>query len=213
MRIAMINGSPKRGDSNSGILLKLLEAMINTGNTITQYQINKSHLTEGQYIELCHADTLIFAFPLYIDAIPSHLFRMMANLESYLKREMNHKIRVYIMVNNGFYEGHQNHIVIDIFKNWCKRCGLDFGQGIGIGAGEMLDITKNVPPGKGPLKNLGEAMQSLSSNINSQSYGEDILFSPNFPHFAWKLSSTFFWHRLAKKNGLKRKDLAIRIET
>jgi hypothetical protein len=208
MKIAMINGSPKLGKSNSGFFLKKLEPMISNGHEISLYNINKRPLSSKQYSELCHMDALIFAFPLYIDAIPSHLFRMLITLEEYMKVERKKEIYVYAIVNNGFYEGHQNRIALEIFRNWCLRSGLHFGQGIGQGAGEMMGFVEEVPLGHGPLKNLGKAMESLASSINSSSEGETMLFSPNFPRFGWKFAGThFFWNVTAKKNGLKKKEI------
>lgn len=212
MNIAMINGSPKLSKSNSGFMLKALKASLPIEHNITLYNISKKPLADEQYIELCHVDVLVFAFPLYIDAIPSHLFRMLVALEGYLKAEMKEKISVYILVNNGFYEGHQNYIAIEIMKNWCKRCELHFGQGIGQGAGEMLGFMQDVPFSKGPLKNLAKAVSSLSNNIVNQSTGELVLLNPIFPHFAWIRSAHFFWHSQAKQNGLKRKDIVRKIE-
>lgn len=208
MKIAMINGSPKLGKSNSGFFLKKLENMISNEHEILHYNINKRPLTSEQYSELCHMDALIFAFPLYIDAIPAHLFRMLITLEEYMKAEREKKIYVYAIVNNGFYEGHQTHIAFEILQNWCLRSGLHFGQGIGQGAGEMMDFVEDVPLGHGPLKNLGKAMESLANSINSSSEGEIMLFSPNFPRLGWKFIGThFFWNVTAKKNGLNKKEI------
>jgi hypothetical protein len=185
--------------------------MLSGDYEITHYNINKKPLTPEQYAEICHMDKLIFAFPLYIDAVPSHLFRMLVNLEGYLKKEMKGEIFVYALVNNGFYEGEQNHIAFEIIDNWCKRCGLHFGEGIGHGAGEMLGIVQNIPVGKGPLTNLGLAMKSLVNSINTQSGGETALKNPNFPHFLWRLSAHAYWRSQAKKNGLKIKDITRKI--
>lgn len=208
MKIAMINGSPKLGKSNSVTMLKLLETKLNIGNEIMHYSMNKQPLTDEQYRALCRMDVLVFAFPLYIDAIPSHLFRMLVTLERYLKTERKQEIYVYAIINNGFYEGKQNHIALDILKNWCERSGLHFGQGIGQGAGEMMEFIENVPLGHGPLKNLGRAINSLADHILTRGTGENILFSPNFPRFGWKFTGTHgFWNVNAKKNGLAKQDI------
>lgn len=208
MRIAMINGSPKLGKSNSSILLTALEGLISNEHEIARYSLNKRPLTPEQYSELCRMDTLILAFPLYVDGIPSHLFRMLVALEKYMKSERQHDIYVYVMVNNGFYEGKQNHIAIEIIKNWCARSGLHFGQAIGQGAGEMMGLIEKIPLGHGPLKNLGNAMLALADNIQTHSSGESVLINPSFPRFAWRFMGTHsFWNATAKKNGLKRKDI------
>ncbi|RCX20717.1 multimeric flavodoxin WrbA [Fontibacillus phaseoli] len=212
MKIAMINGSPKLGKNSSSILLRILETLIPDEHEIAHYALNKKDLTPEQYSELCRMDTLVLAFPLYVDGIPSHLFRMLVGLEEYLKAERQNDIYVYVMVNNGFFEGKQNHIAIDIIKNWCLRSGLHFGHAIGQGAGEMMEYIEKVPLGHGPLKNLGSAMTTLANHIHSHSSGESILISPNFPRFAWRFAATHtFWNAKAKKNGLKKKDILRRL--
>ncbi|SHO48873.1 NADPH-dependent FMN reductase family protein [Anaerocolumna xylanovorans] len=212
MKIAIIDGSPKSKDSASSFFIKKLEPMISSENEISHYNISKKPLVSEQYQELCRMDALIFAFPLYIDAIPSHLFRMLATLEEYIKKECQKTIYVYAIINNGFYEGKQNHIAIKILQNWCMRTGLQFGQAIGQGAGEMMHFVEKVPLGHGPLKNLGENLNHLADTINSHNTGATIVFSPNFPRFAWKFNAVhFFWNQSAKKNGLRKKDILRRL--
>ena len=205
MNIAMINGSPKYKDSNSLKFLERLEPMLCEDNKIIHYNPAAKPFLEEQYLELCHMDILIFSFPLYVDGIPSHLFRMLISLEEYMKINRQNSITVYTIINNGFYEGIQNHIAM---KNWCLRAGLTFGQGIGMGSGEMMGSLDNVPLGQGPLKNLGLAYQDMADNIKSHSTGNPVFLSPNFPKFAWKFSAShFFWNAAARKNGLKKTDL------
>lgn len=211
MNIAMINGSPKLGKSSSEAMLKRVETFMDDEHDITYYNINKKPLDEGEYIQLCHVDVLILAFPLYIDAIPSHLFRMMIALEEYLKKEAAENIYVYAIINNGFYEGHQNKIANDIIENWCGRAGLNFGMAICLGAGEMVGSLDNVPIGHGPLKNLGSAMECLTDSIHKKKTRKSIFFNPNFPRFAWKFMAHAFWNSSAKKNGLNKKDIAHKV--
>ncbi|MHA6528833.1 hypothetical protein [Paenibacillus sp. BAC0078] len=207
MKISLINGSPKGGPSNSGFLLEKLKPLISEDNELSFYRVNAKQLKYEQYREINNADVMVLAFPLYFDAIPSHLLRMMVELENYRQNEQgNPNLIVYALINNGFYEGHQCTIAVDIVSNWCIRCSFRFGMAVGHGAGEMLNI--KVPLGKGPLKNLGTAMTQLSTAILTQSSAKSLFIQPNFPRILWRLSATyFFWHRKAKENGLRPKDL------
>ena len=205
MKICIINGSPKTGKSISELLIGYLMQFIK-GNEVVTYNICKTGFSKIQFSQIQNSDVLIFAFPLYIDSINSCLLRFLAWLE---KRGFeNNNIVVYCIINNGFYEGYQNHVAVSIMKNWCKAAGLVYGQTLGIGAGGMLPFFKDVPLGHSPNKNIGTAIQELSRNILSLDQGKDLFISPNLPRFLWKTASSFcFWYPQAKKNGLKRKRL------
>jgi hypothetical protein len=138
---------------------------------------------------------------------------MMVQLEDYSKNNtMQKQIYVYIIANNGFYEGKQNKIALEIMKNWCDKTGFIYGQGIGNGAGEMLPYIKNVPLGHGPLKNLGKALDEVIKNMQNKQEGENIYLSPNFPYSAWKFMATnVFWNAQAKKNGITKRDIVRRV--
>ncbi|MBP1906772.1 multimeric flavodoxin WrbA [Paenibacillus turicensis] len=209
MKIALINGSPKGRSSNSGLFLNILKPLIEEGNELTSYRVNSKQLNVEQFQEINEADAIVVAFPVYFDAIPSHLLRMMVELENYRKTEKSNKeIVLYALINNGFFEGQQCKTAANIVENWCKRCSFRFGMAIGHGAGEMFSYFNQVPLGKGPLKNLGRAMDQLSNAILTRNSAESLFIQPNFPRILWRLSATyFFWHRQAKQNGLKPKDL------
>ncbi|WP_191089411.1 flavodoxin family protein [Paenibacillus spiritus] len=222
MRIARVNGSPKGGKSNSGILLEKLAPLLEDGGCeLPLYRVGPKPFGEEQYRELYTADALVLAFPLYFDGIPSHFLRMMVGMEAWVKRQGtppaeapgSRPLPVYVLVNNGFYEGGQCRTAVSIVRNWCGRCGFRFGMAVGFGAGEMLGSLEKVPLGRGPLKDLGQALEALASAVRTGAAGESVYLSPNFPRVAWRLAATYgFWHPQAKKNGLKVKDLKRRPE-
>jgi multimeric flavodoxin WrbA len=215
MNIALINGSPKiGGKNNSGILLDFLKKKLEPQNKIFEYRINKKPLNEAQIGELFGMDAVVIGFPLYCDAPPSPLLRWMIQMDDYARSNaVQTNAYVYAIANNGFYEGKQNAIALDIIKNWCGRVGFRYGQGLGQGAGEMLPYIEYVPLGHGPLKNLGKALDELAKKIQNKRQGENIFLSHNFPYLLWRFMATnVFWRGQARKNGLGRKDILRRPE-
>lgn len=211
MKIALINGSPKSGKNNSGLLLRSLEPLIGKEHELFHYHVIRQPLSESDYMTLCRMDALVLAFPLYVDSIPSHLLGMLTELEGYMKAERTKEIMLYAIVNNGFFEGVQNRIAIGILQNWCVRAGVRFGQAIGQGAGEMLESVEKVPHGNGPMKNLHAALDTLAANLQSGKTGDTVLLSPKLPRIAWKIGGTLGWNSTAKKNGLTKKELRRRL--
>lgn len=205
MKISIINGSPKVGASTSELLIGYFLPFVEQ-EEVTVYNFNKRELSETQLEQIQHSDALIFAFSLYIDSIHAHLLRFLMELQNRNIGSKNKK--VYCIINNGFYEGKQNHIAADIMKNWSNVSGLSYGQTVGIGAGEMLPFLKDIPIGHGPNKNIGIAFQELAEHVRSLSSGEDLFISPNWPRFLWRIqASLFVWYPRSKKNGVTRKEL------
>lgn len=206
MKIMMIDGSPKVSKSNSEYFLNILSDFIESKD-IVKYKLSKKVDYEDIIKEINTIDTLVFAFPLYVDSLPSHVLEFLSILEDNFKEELK-DITVYVIANCGFYEGNQNKIALKIMRCWCKKMNLKWGQGIGIGAGEMMGGLSNVPMGKGPNTSLGLALEDLARNINEGSSGEDIFTIPSmFPRFAFRLAANRFWISKASKNGLRKKDL------
>lgn len=207
MKIGLINGSPKMNGSASELFLEELKPFINTNNEIVSFEFHKPEIGPEQLAELPLCEALVFAFPLYVDSIPSHLLNCLSDLEETFSKSEK-EITVYALVNCGFFEGVQNDIALEIMENWCKKAHLKWGQGIGIGGGPMMAFLKSVPMGHGPKKNLGHAFSILSNNILKGESGETLFVSPNFPRSAYIFSAHRGWVRQAKANGLKKKELS-----
>ena len=213
MKINIINGSQKTGESNTGIILDKLYELIQEKQTVKTFNSGKKHFTKEMYQEIISGDIIVLAFPLFVDSIPSQTLKMLIELENTIKQERTNNLVIYVIVNNGFYEGRQNHVAFEIIKNWCEHSGVQFGGGIGQGAGEMIGATKNIPIDKGPFNNLGRALKLMAEKMSQNESFEIMYLSPYFPRFLWRIMATSFWHQLVKNNGLRKKDIIKQLQS
>lgn len=204
MKISVINGSPKAIKSNSEILGNYLSSLLKE-NEIKKYYSISFRLNDENKNEIYNSDVLIFLFPLYVDGIPSNLLKLFVEFEK--EKVVNPATRVYCIVNNGFYEGKQNRLAILQIKNWCEKVKADWGQGIGVGAGELLPYLKKYPLGQGPLKNLGKVLDEFSANIITLKSDKDIYINPNWLKSLYFFQGSISWILKGRKNNLRVREL------
>lgn len=206
MKIALINASPKPRDSASGLLLEALKPLL--GDRCDLFEARPGLNAPPEIMErLSACDALLFASPLYVDGLPSHLLRYLELWEGWLSAHPCPDMRIYAIVNCGFYEGEQNAPALEMLEHWCLRAGLVWGQGIGVGAGPMLAALKNVPLGQGPKKSLGAALEALAENTTHGGSGANMFVTANFLRFAYRLAAQSQWRRQGRRNGLSVRDL------
>ena len=204
MKISVINGSPKAIKSNSEILGNYLSSLLKE-NEIKKYYSISFRLNDENKNEIYNSDVLIFLFPLYVDGIPSNLLKLLVEFEK--KKVIKYGTKIYCIVNNGFYEGKQNQLAILQIKNWCEKVKVRWGQGIGVGAGELLPYLKKYPLGQGPLKNLGKVLDKFSANILTLKSDEDIYINPNWLRSLYFLQGSISWILKGRKNNLRVREL------
>lgn len=202
MNITYIDGSPKTKDSTSLYLLKTLESKMPEGYLPSWIDVRQCQIQP--LLNLFEkSDIIVIAFPLYVDSIPSHLLQMLEDIQPLLSSNPK-SVRLYTIVNCGFYDTRQNHIALSIMKVWCKKSGFIWGQGVAAGGGGMAQAA---PAGRGPAGNLGKALDDLADNIINARTSDDLYFEPNFPRFLYKAAAHLGWINQAKKNNLKSKNL------
>lgn len=204
MKIIIINGSPKTIKSNSEILGNYLFPLLKENNIKKYYSIY-FQLNDKTKNEIYNSDVLIFIFPLYVDGIPSNLLKLLVNFEK--ENVVRPETKIYCIVNNGFYEGKQNFLALLHMKNWCKKVNAKWGQGIGIGSGELLPYLKKFKLGQGPLKNLEKILSRLSRNILTLNSDKNIYINPNWPKSLYFIQGSISWILKARKNNLKIREL------
>lgn len=204
MKIIIINGSPKTIKSNSEILGNYLFPLLKENNIKKYYSIY-FQLNDKTKNEIYNSDVLIFIFPLYVDGIPSNLLKLLVEFEK--ENAIRPKTKIYCIVNNGFYEGKQNFLALLHMKNWCKKVNAKWGQGIGIGSGELLPYLKRFKLGQGPLKNLEKILNRFSRNILTLNSDKNIYINPNWPKSLYFIQGSISWILKARKNNLKIREL------
>ena len=204
MKIIIINGSPKTVKSNSEILGNYLFPLLKENNIKKYYSIY-FQLNDKTKNEIYNSNVLIFIFPLYVDGIPSNLLKLLVKFEK--ENVVRPETKIYCIVNNGFYEGKQNFLALLHMKNWCKKVNAKWGQGIGIGSGELLPYLKKFKLGQGPLKNLEKILNRLSRNILTLNSDKNIYINPNWPKILYFIQGSFSWILKARKNNLKIQEL------
>ena len=139
MKTVFINGSPKKSFSASAYFLSL-QRLFTGGQTVTEKlrtPADHSRILD----QLRGADAVVFCLPLFVDGIPSHVLRFMEEMEAFCRENSLH-LNVYCVANNGFIEGRQNEPLMQMFENFCVRAGLNWGGGVGIGGGVMLNVSR-----------------------------------------------------------------------
>ena len=204
---ALINGSPKRSGSTSGKLLDILKEHLST--ELAETSLHGPEPGPESLAAMRRADVWLFAFPLYVDSLPSHLVACLTCLEQ-LARET--RPRVYAVVNCGFYEGQQNRLALEILENFCARANCMWCGGVGIGGGGALAALPRAAGRKGPMGPVEAALRELAGNIASGSAQEKKYVTVAVPRLLYKLAGEMGWRKQIKSNGGRARDLGKRID-
>ena len=139
MKTVFINCSPKKRLSASSWFLAIQRLFVGGKPVLVKLRTPADHAKIME--QLTDADAVVFAMPLYVDGIPSHVLTFLEKLEQ-MSRETDLHFRVYGIANNGFIEGRQNEPLMRSLEHFCARSGLTWCGGVGIGGGVMLNVTR-----------------------------------------------------------------------
>ena len=215
-RLLMVNGSPKKKESVSGIYLELLRKEFPGG-----YEFEEISAARGESPDepLRQYAGILFALPLYVDSLPGVLMEWMVRIlrESPPPIEKGGPgIPVWALMQCGFYEGSQNGPALEILGHFCRRAGLNWQGGAGVGGGGMIQAVKDAPPKSGIRRRVSEALTALPLEIIQFLNGEPPgALEPRFvqfgmPRFVYMMGAHFGWRRFLRKNGLNPKVISAR---
>ena len=139
MKTVFINCSPKKRFCASAYFLFLQRAFVGGEKITEKLRTPADH--KRILAQLKGADAVVFGVPLYVDGVPSHVLRFLEEMEDFCRQNDLHP-GVYCVANNGFIEGRQNEPLMQNFEHFCRRAGLNWGGGVGVGGGVMLNVTR-----------------------------------------------------------------------
>lgn len=205
-KISFINGSPRGKNSASKTLIDELCKI----TSATVKETNHFSLNDRlDYEKIVASDAIVIAFPLYVDTLPSSVIEFLETLESFAKNTTK-QTKVYAIVNCGFFEGIQTKNAIALLENFCLKTGFLWRFGVGIGAGEFMQSTKDIIPINSDIKlDVYNAFIEISDDIinNKLESKENLFISPKFPKSDFMSSADSSWVEAAKTFSVSKEQL------
>jgi multimeric flavodoxin WrbA len=172
-RVLLVVGSPKiNSPSTSGVLggyvLEQLQRQGWQGSSLTLRANTFKNEGKAEFIDAVdHADLLIFAFPLYIDALPFLMTKALEIIAAHLcSQPSTTPKRLFAIANNGFPEAHHNALALAICQRFARDTGMIWAGGLAMGAGEALfsglPLTDHQRGGRPPVQHVIQALDLAS---------------------------------------------------
>ncbi len=138
MNVLILNASPKRKGGASRCFSELLKFLL-LGCKITTADIHGQADYSKALSLLGEADAVVVSAPLYVDGIPAHMLPFLQEAEQICRQKHLH-FKLYVLSNSGFVEGVHNKLHLNMYEAWCRRSGIEWGGGLGVGGGVMLQV-------------------------------------------------------------------------
>jgi len=156
------------------------------------------------------ADMVILASPLYVDSLPSPVVRAMELVAAKSQEFRRGRRRFLAIINCGFPEAKQNDTALEQCRIFCRRSGMEWTGGLGLGGGQAIDGH--------PLEDRGWMVRNVEKALRCAAAAilEDrplppevvsLMARPLIPVWLYLLFGDSGWKRQAKKFGvLKQMD-------
>jgi multimeric flavodoxin WrbA len=218
--IVIINGSPKVSlSSTSNCLSKVCEkSMKSDALQVLRVNVRESLTHKGwdeAFEMMLKADALVFIFPLYVFCLPGMMMRFLQDYFAFFRKKGGDagKTKVYAVVNCGFPEADINREAVEVIRCFSKKIGADFRFGVLVGGGGMFtDVTENASFMKKTFTELENSFRLMARDIQG-SLSEPlrgISVQIGIPRKLYLFMADKGWISVARKNGLKKKQLYAR---
>lgn len=119
------------------------------------------------------------------------------------------RTHVYAVSNSGFFDPGRNRGALGTIRLFAGAMGYSYGQGLALEGGPVIPMMPGrARLGKWPLGSHHKALRALAGNIGSLGSAPDSHAQPDMPRFMYNLAAGQYFRGLAKRNGLRRRDLS-----
>lgn len=212
MNAFVLVGSPKGRNSSSFLLgAKLAEGLERHG-AATRLELLQPALrtAEGERWLLDRigaSDIVVFAFPLYVDSLPSPLTRLLELVAGERAGDGRQATRLLaVVVQCGFPEPRQCDTAVGICRLFARRTGMRWGGALAMGMGGSLErgIEKLPRGGRNVLRALDMASESLARGEGIPPEASDLFAAPFLPRWMYTLFGNLGWRILLRRNRARR---------
>jgi len=210
-KVLLVVGSPKVKESTSAslgsyLLSRMLDNGFETSTTIAARLLRSDEALEETLSATADADILVFTFPLYVDAVPYPLVKLMEKMAERRSGAADKKrLRLLTIVNCGFPEAHHNDTALAICRQFAKESRIEWIGGLALGGGGAI--------GGQPLDKRGGLVKRVKKSLDMAAYA--LINDKPLPEEAVRLMSKplmpkwlYLWigetggKRTAKRNGV-----------
>lgn len=207
MQLTIINGSPRGVSSNTDILAgHFVDGFTEIpGNSVEKFYLVKDKPGFENIIgAMRNAETVMLAFPLYVDAMPGSVKEFIESLAP-LRGELP-RLKIMFMIQNGFPETCHNRYVERYCEKLSGRLGFVYLGSVLKGGCEGLSVQ---PPFlvekvfrlfKDVGRSFGEAGTLDSSLLSKLAHPEHL--KPENVKQVIQMVNGFLWDEWMKKNGV-----------
>lgn len=209
-KVIILSASPKKEEQSvSAFISSIAKEQFSEFQSdiidVRQALANKN--CQAAYQTMREADALLIVFPLYFFCLPGMLMRF---LEDYAQTKYSKPQKVYAIVNCGFPEPEINEEALRVVQSFSHHIGASFRFGIGLGSGGMILMSaKEAPFIKKFIDAVHGSLKSIAKDIADETLPilNNVYFRVNFPRRLYYMAGNMGWRQLAKKNGLKKREL------
>ena len=204
-KVLLLNGSMRFERGNSTKFAKQLASQLKKESELIALKDYPGHF-EDLLPAVENAGEIVLCVPLYVDGLPAQVIRFMEWMQDHY---CGRPRKIYVLANMGLYESCQLVNLFEAVRQWCAAMNFEYCGGLGVSAGELIGtMMTNMPFNGWPFKTIAAGMDRLAQAVGSGGAMEDVYTEPSgFPRFLYILIANKNWDNLARRNGLRPKDL------